>query len=131
VAIEKQSGAESLILRRGCNVFGDSKIGEEGFDFRNAHIFWMALLMKQNIALNPLDVSNFGSVGVTLETDSIANLVERLLRWGINVYEKNNKCSSIGFVKILLHYSIEMNGVLGRNTSVEGIRQAELTALSY
>jgi hypothetical protein len=39
----------------------------------------MALVMKQDVALNPFPVRLFGAVGVVFEADRIAELAEKLL----------------------------------------------------
>lgn len=76
VAVEEEDGAEGLILG-GC---GDVPLGgevcDEGLNFRDSHFGGMALIMMEDVALAPIEVGLFGTVGVVLGTDGVAKLVE-------------------------------------------------------
>jgi hypothetical protein len=40
-----------------------------------SHVFWILLIVKQNVAANPLDIAVFSAIGVMFESDGIAHLV--------------------------------------------------------
>jgi hypothetical protein len=73
--VEKKDGAEGLALGGGGDVFVDSKVGEEGGDFRCAHVFGVAFVVEKDEAFDPIVVSVFGAPGVMFEAHGIAELV--------------------------------------------------------
>ena len=81
-AIEKEQGAERLILRGGGNVFIDSEVGQEGLHLGCAHVFGMALVMKEDEAFDPVGVCLTGARRVVHEADGVVNLFEQFLGTG-------------------------------------------------
>jgi len=81
-AVEEEYGAESLALC-GC---GDSalggEVGEKGIDLSGAHVFRMALIVKEDEAAGPIHVGFFRAVGVVFEADGIAYLIEEFFCHG-------------------------------------------------
>ena len=76
MTIYKEQGTQSLILSGCCHLFLNGQVGEEGFNIRDAHLLGMALMMKQDVAANPLHVGLLCTVGIVLEPNSLSNLVE-------------------------------------------------------
>ncbi len=66
-------------MRGGRHVAFNGQVREERFHFRAAHVFGVALVMKQDKALDPVHVGFFGADGIVLEADHIAHLVEQFL----------------------------------------------------
>ncbi len=54
-------------------------MGEEGFNFGATHVLGMALVVKQNMARDPVDVSFLGADGIVFEAYGIADLIEEFL----------------------------------------------------
>jgi hypothetical protein len=46
LAVQKEEGAESLILRGGSDVLVDGQVGEKGFDLGSAQILGVALVVE-------------------------------------------------------------------------------------
>jgi hypothetical protein len=44
--VKEQGGTEGLVLGGGGNIFGDGQMGEEGFDFWNAHFLGVAFVVE-------------------------------------------------------------------------------------
>ena len=61
VAIEKQQGAQRLILGRRTDPTGDRQVGQEGADLRFAEVLGVSLAVKQDEAANPMDIGFLGS----------------------------------------------------------------------
>jgi len=51
-------------------------MGEEGFYLRNPQLLGMTLVMKQDVATNPLPVGLLRAAGIMLEPNSLSNPVE-------------------------------------------------------
>jgi hypothetical protein len=65
--IQKEEGAEGLVLGGGGDVVHDGEVAQEGFDFGNAHVLGMTLVMKQNVTSYPLNIGFFCTIGVVFE----------------------------------------------------------------
>ena len=76
LAVEKHQRAESLIVRRRGNFFIHGEVIQEGRDFALAHRLRMAFLVKEDVALRPVDVSFFGADGIMFGANDEAKLVE-------------------------------------------------------
>jgi hypothetical protein len=61
VPIEEKESAQRLVLRRGAHVFIRCQIGQEGVDFRLAHLAWVPNVVKEDEPLNPVAVGLLGS----------------------------------------------------------------------
>jgi hypothetical protein len=76
VTIEKEQGAQGLVLGRRGDLSIHGQMGEKGFDFRRAHLARMTLAVEENETSDPIDVGFFGADGVVLESDGVSYLVE-------------------------------------------------------
>jgi hypothetical protein len=56
IAVEEENGLEGLILGRGGDVFVDSQVGEEGFDFLGAHFLGVAFAVEEDKAADPIHI---------------------------------------------------------------------------
>jgi hypothetical protein len=57
----------------GSDLAFNGEMAEEGFNLGDAHFLGVALVMKQNVTTEPLDVGIFCTIGVMLETDLVFN----------------------------------------------------------
>jgi len=51
-------------------------VNEKGSDIRVAHLLWVAFVVEENEALDPVDVGFFGADGVALETYGVTNAIQ-------------------------------------------------------
>ncbi len=51
-------------------------MGEKCFDFRFAHLFGMAFVVKEDVSFAPVEVLFFGAVGIVFKSNGIAHLLE-------------------------------------------------------
>ena len=78
VAVEKEKGAESLVLRGSGDMVPDREGREEGVDLGLSHFGGVPLVVKEDEALDPADVGLFGAQGVVARADGDAHAVEEL-----------------------------------------------------
>jgi hypothetical protein len=52
---------------------------QECFDFSVAHVFGMALVMKEDVAANPIKIAFLSAVGIVLHTNGFLHLIQQLL----------------------------------------------------
>jgi hypothetical protein len=76
VAVQEQQRAQGLVLGRGRDVAIDSQRGQEPRDLRGAHLGGVALVVEEDIALDPPDIGVFGSVAVVAGLDGATDPVE-------------------------------------------------------
>lgn len=76
VAVEKEDGAEGLILGGGGDIGFGGEVGDVGLNFGDAHFFGMAFVVVEDVAATPFDVGLFGAVGVMLGANGVAELFE-------------------------------------------------------
>ena len=57
----------------------DRSVREEFLDFAAPHLVWMPLVVKQDIAPPPVDVSFFRPNGIVLQPDFLADRVKEFL----------------------------------------------------
>jgi len=84
-AVEEEEGAESLILGGGGDVLIDGEMGEEGFDLGGAHVGGVLFAMKEDEALDPVDVGLFGAEGVVFEAEFVPHLIQEFYRWCVHL----------------------------------------------
>jgi hypothetical protein len=72
----KEERRESWVLSRGRHLLTDGEMGEKGFNFGTAHVSGMAFGVKENVAAHPINVTFFGAVGVVLQANGIADLIQ-------------------------------------------------------
>jgi len=73
LAVQEQDGVEGLILRGGGDLLIHGQVGQEGLDFRRAHVLGMSFAVVENVAFDPADVGFFGADRVVLEPDRVAD----------------------------------------------------------
>ncbi len=79
IAVEKQDGADCLILSRGRNSLLIDKKGDEIVNFLHTHLTGMALVVEEDILAHPADVGLFGTQGIMTIAQELAVLVEQFL----------------------------------------------------
>jgi len=76
-------------------------VGEEGLNFRNAHVFGVAFALEDDVAFDPVFVGLLGAVGVVFEADGIGDLVEEFagcfLLHGVDLFRHGKYNLLIGF----------------------------------
>ncbi len=70
-AVEKEDGAEGLVLSGGRDVPFGGEVDDVGADFVGAHLGGMFFMLEEDEAADPVEVGFFGAVGVVLCTQSI------------------------------------------------------------
>jgi hypothetical protein len=79
--MEKYQTAEGLILRGCGDLSFNGKMGQKSFNFGATHFIGVTLVVKRNIPPNPIGITLFSAVGIVLEADGIADLIEELAGW--------------------------------------------------
>jgi len=70
------------VLRAGRHTPLDRQVGEELLDLGAAHVARMPLLVEEDEAGDPLDITRLGGAGVVADAQDLANLVEQAGRLG-------------------------------------------------
>ena len=78
VAVQKKYACLGLILRRRRNVAGHRQMTQKLGDLFGAHVAWMPFSVKQNEALDPIDISIFCPNSVMHDTQLGTQCVEQL-----------------------------------------------------
>lgn len=86
MAIEKEQGAERLILRGSSDVLVDGEIGQEGLHLGGPHVLGMALVVEEDETLDPVGVGLAGARRVVHEADGVIHLFEQLLGTWFNAH---------------------------------------------
>ena len=76
-AIEKEQGAKGLVLGGGRNVSVNGQMGQKGIDLGRPHLQRVALVVEENVPLDPIDVGCFGPDAVVAEAAGFADPVEQ------------------------------------------------------
>ena len=66
---------KGLVLSGSGHLLLDGQVGEEGLDFGDAHIFRVSLVVEEDEAFDPVDVSLFGAIGVMLAAQRLPHAV--------------------------------------------------------
>jgi len=74
--VEEKQCTQGLVLSGGRYVQVDGKVSEKGGNFIFAHLVWMAFLMEEDVAANPIDVRLFGPKAVVLDAQMPAHAIE-------------------------------------------------------
>lgn len=83
VTVEKEDGADGLVLGGGGGFAIDDEVGDELVDLCDAHFFGVAFVVVEDVLADPVDVGFFGAGGVLFEANEIAVLVEQFFPfWG-------------------------------------------------
>ena len=61
MTIEKEDGAQRLILGGGGDLLGCGKVGKELLHFGDAHFFGVTFAVKEDVVFDPVDVSVLGA----------------------------------------------------------------------
>lgn len=59
----------------------NGKMCQERLDFCTTHVFRVALGVKEDEAMNPINVGFLSPVGIILEPNDISNLIEQFSGW--------------------------------------------------
>jgi len=70
VAIQEDDGAQCLVLSRSGDMPFYGEVGDESLYFLRAHVFWVALVVEEDVALDPILVCFFGAGGVIPQGDA-------------------------------------------------------------
>jgi hypothetical protein len=76
LAVEKEQGAEGLVLGGGGNMLHGGEVDEKAADLIRPHVGGVALVVEEDVALDPVNVGLFGVLGVVFDAQLIADLVE-------------------------------------------------------
>ena len=76
-AVEKQQGTESLVLSGRCHFPRHGQMSQILADLAVSHLPGMAFLVKQDVVLDPAQVSLFSLDAVVFDTNQVANLLEQ------------------------------------------------------
>src|SRR5215207_4036795 len=79
VAVEKEDGADGLVLGGSGNGLLIDEVGNEVVDLDYAHVARMALVVEENVLADPADVGLFGAEGIMAVAEELAILVKQLL----------------------------------------------------
>jgi hypothetical protein len=74
--VKKKKCSESLVLRGRRNMFIDGKMSEEFGDLAFTHFVWMALVVKQDVAANPIEIRLLRANGIMFHAQMPANAIE-------------------------------------------------------
>jgi hypothetical protein len=77
VLIEKHNRIERLILRRGRHPPIDRKVCQKRLDFGSPHLVRMALLVKEDVPLDPMDIRFFCADAVVPDPNGLAKAIEQ------------------------------------------------------
>ena len=70
-AVEKEDGAEGLVLGGGGDVPFGGEVDDVGADFVGAHLGGMFFMVEEDVAADPVEVGFFGAVGVVFGAQGI------------------------------------------------------------
>ena len=60
------------------------EVCDESLYFLCAHVFWVAFVVEEDVAPDPVFVCLFGAGGVMFDADGVAYLVEEFFRLGLH-----------------------------------------------
>ena len=75
-SIEKEDGAKRLILGGSSDLAIGCKLSQKCSNLLLPHGSRMALLVKQNVAADPIQVGLFGTIGVVPHAEGVGQLIE-------------------------------------------------------
>ena len=78
VLVQKQQGAERLILRGGTQAALDREPGQKRRHFRGAHLGRVRLSMEHDVAANPVDIRLLGPAAVVPRSDDVPHPIQEL-----------------------------------------------------
>ena len=76
-AIEKDQGAQRLILSRGGDLLLDRQVVEKLLNVLLIHLGRMAFVMKEDVALDPIDVGLLSANAVVLAANRLPDLIQK------------------------------------------------------
>ena len=91
---EEQQGAEGLVPGGRGDLSIHGQIGEKGFDFRHALLARMALVVKEEVPFDAIDVGFFRANGVASTPYGVANLIQEFV-WSI--FHRVSRLTNEGF----------------------------------
>ncbi len=82
LAVQKQQGRQRLVLRRSRHMALHRQMRQKSLHLRRPHPGRMALAMKQDEALGPVNILGLGAYAVMAQTDALPQQVQQLRRCG-------------------------------------------------
>jgi hypothetical protein len=76
LAVEKEQGAQGLVLGGGGDFPLNGERGQEGGDLCGTHLGGVALAVEEDVALDPVDVRLLGAPAVLAGLDGLADAIE-------------------------------------------------------
>src|SRR5258706_3591568 len=77
IAIQKNNGAEGLVVGGSRNGAFDSQIGNEILNFGSIHFQRVTLFVKKYKAFDPIDIALLCAIGIMFYAKDIAHLIEQ------------------------------------------------------
>ena len=77
LAVEEKDSLEGLILGRGSDIEVYREMGQKCLHFLRAHVFGMALVVEEDEALDPGDVSFLCADGILLPSNGVWDLFKK------------------------------------------------------
>ena len=74
--VKKDQRAQRLILRGGCDLLVNGEVVQKLLHLVRALLRRVPLAMKEDVALDPIDIGCFGTNTVVLAADGFAHLIE-------------------------------------------------------
>ncbi len=81
LAIEEQQGAQGLVLGGGCHFVVNGERCQERGDVGRSHLSRVALVVEEDVSLDPVDVGLLRAAAVVSGADSIPHAVEKSALW--------------------------------------------------
>lgn len=75
--VEEQQGSQCLPLSGGADITIARQTGQERLDLGLSHLVPVSLVMKQDEALDPVEIGHFGAQAVVLDADASANTIKQ------------------------------------------------------
>ena len=101
LAVEKEQGAQGLVLGGGGDLPLNSERGQECGDFRGAHFRRMTLAVEEYVALDPVDIGLLSASAVVAGLDGVADAVEeaglRRLRRAALLGHRRDAATAVGW----------------------------------
>ena len=76
VSIQEQDCAERLVLGGCSDLALVRQVGNESLHFVSCHVVGMALVVEEDEALDPVDISLLGAVGIVLHAQDFTSLIQ-------------------------------------------------------
>jgi hypothetical protein len=82
IAVQEEQTRKRLVLRRRRHLAVNGQRRQELFEFRRAHLFWVAVVVKPDEPANPVQIRLFGPIAHVPRPDAIPDLIQKARRLG-------------------------------------------------